>query len=77
MDTTYLRALLVRSLDPEKVRLGSFESTKIGGTGGVGMCAELIAITRNDRWIEQVAWRLSAGKSSRRAGRSELSVRFP
>jgi CBS domain-containing protein len=59
VDTTYLRALLVRSLDPEKVRLGSFESTKIGGTGGVGMCADLIAITRNDRWIEQVAWRLS------------------
>jgi hypothetical protein len=23
------------------------------------MCAELIAIARNDRWIEQVAWRLS------------------
>ncbi|HKW90971.1 MAG TPA: CBS domain-containing protein [Methylomirabilota bacterium] len=58
MDTAYLRTLLARSLDPEKIRLGSFESTKIGGTG-VRMCAELIAIVRNDRWIEQVAWRLS------------------
>jgi CBS domain-containing protein len=57
-DAAYIRALLVRSLDPEKIRLGSFESTKIGSTGGVRICAELIAIARNDRWIEQVAWRL-------------------
>jgi CBS domain-containing protein len=58
-DEAHLRMLLVRSLDPEKVRLGSFESTNIGGRGAVTMCAELITIARNDRWIEQVAWRLS------------------
>jgi hypothetical protein len=58
-DAAHLRALLVRSLDPKRVRLGSFECTKVGNTGVVRMCAELIAIARNDRWIEQVAWRLS------------------
>ena len=58
-DAAHLRALLVRSLDPERVHLGLFECTKIGSTGVVRMCAELIAIARNDRWIEQVAWRLS------------------
>jgi CBS domain-containing protein len=58
-DGAHLRMLLVRSLDPEKVRLGSFESTNIGGRGAVTMRAELITIARNDRWIEQVAWRLS------------------
>lgn len=58
-DAAYVRTVLVRSLDPEKIRLASFESTKVGGTGGVRVCAELIAIARNDRWIEQVAWRLS------------------
>jgi CBS-domain-containing membrane protein len=58
-DGPFIHALLVRSLDPEKVRLGSFATTQICGTGGRQMCAELIAIARNDRWIEQVAWRLS------------------
>jgi hypothetical protein len=58
-DGAHLRRLLLRSLDPEKVRLGSFESTNIGGSGAVTMRAELITIARNDRWIEQVAWRLS------------------
>jgi CBS-domain-containing membrane protein len=58
-DAPSIRALLVRSLDPKKIRLGSFESTKIRGTGQVRICAELIAVGRNDRWIEQVAWRLS------------------
>ncbi len=54
-DAGYIRALLVRSLDPENIRLESFATTRIGSTGGLRMCAELIAITRNDRWIEQVA----------------------
>ena len=58
-DGAHLRKLLARSLDPEKVRLGSFESTNIGSRGAVMMCAELITPDRNDRWIEQVAWRLS------------------
>jgi CBS domain-containing protein len=58
-DAAYVRTVLVRSLDPEKIRLASFESKKVGSTAGVRVCAELIAIARNDRWIEQVAWRLS------------------
>ena len=57
-DGAHLRALLLRSLDPEKVRLGSFECTNVGGSGLVTMRAELITIARYDRWIEQVAWRL-------------------
>jgi CBS domain-containing protein len=57
-DAAHIHALLVRSVDPDKIRIASFESTKIGGTRGVRICAELIAITRNDLWIEQVAWRL-------------------
>jgi CBS domain-containing protein len=58
-DVAHLRALLVRSLDPSRVRLGSFNSTQIGSTGVVRICAELIGVARNDRWIDQVAWRLS------------------
>jgi magnesium transporter len=59
MDAAYVRALLIRSLDLENIRLGSFESTKIRGNRGIRMRAELIAIAGNDCWIEQVAWRLS------------------
>ena len=58
-DAGYIRALMVRSMDAEKIRLRSFHSAKVGDAGGVQLRAELMAVSRNDRWIEQVAWRLS------------------
>jgi putative Mg2+ transporter-C (MgtC) family protein len=58
-DASYIRALMVRSIDPEKIRLRSFHTAKADATGGVQLRADLMTVSRSDRWIEQLAWRLS------------------
>jgi CBS domain-containing protein len=57
-DPGSVRALITRSIDPERMRLASFEIAKVPRAGAVAICAELIALERDDRVMEQVAWRL-------------------